>query len=168
MRHGGSFKTKRLATLPRIGPKTAAKILEGVSFVRETGPLRLFYHAIVEARNLLAMVRAHPQVTRAALAGSLRRCVEVTGDVDIVAAAVSMLAVVVLCLLPAIATWLPWKVMDAGINWAKVWRLLAMMVGAVVVGAALVRFRSRTRALRFCPSEPGPRSRLSMAPLRQP
>src|SRR5438874_4452063 len=35
-----------------------------------------------------------------------------------------MLAVVVLCLLPAIATWLPWKVMDAGINWAKVWRLL--------------------------------------------
>lgn len=75
----------RLASLPRWGPKTAAKILEGIAFMRETGALALYPHALVEGKRLLALVREHPDVARAELAGSLRRHAEVVGDIDIVA-----------------------------------------------------------------------------------
>jgi DNA polymerase (family 10) len=76
----------RLAKLPRYGPKTAQKVLDGIAFLREHGSLRLYHHAIVEARNLVAMVAQHPDVSRAELAGSLRRRVEVARDADVVAA----------------------------------------------------------------------------------
>ena len=76
----------RLATLPKIGPKTAAKILDGIATVRERGALGLYHHAAVEAGHLLSAVRSHPDVGRAELAGALRRRAEVAGPVDIVAA----------------------------------------------------------------------------------
>ncbi len=76
----------RLATLPKLGPKTAAKILEGIATVRARGGLRLYHHAAAEAARLLAAVRSHPDVARAALAGDLRRRLEVAGRVDLVAA----------------------------------------------------------------------------------
>jgi len=76
----------RLAKLPRYGPKTAAKILRGIEFVRNTGTRRLYPAAAVEGARLLAMVRAHPAVSNAELAGALRRHVETARDVDIVAA----------------------------------------------------------------------------------
>lgn len=75
----------RLATLPKIGPKTAAKILAGVATARERGALRLYHHAMIEAEHLLAAVRSHPAVEKAAIAGALRRRMEVAGVVDIVA-----------------------------------------------------------------------------------
>jgi len=76
----------RLANLPRYGPKTAAKILKGIDFLRRTGTRRLYPAAAAEGARLLAMVRAHPGVVDAELAGSLRRRVETERDVDIVAA----------------------------------------------------------------------------------
>lgn len=76
----------RLARVKGMGPRTAQKILAGIAFMKDAGALRLYVHAIVEARALLASIRAHPQVTRAELAGSLRRRREVVSDVDIVAA----------------------------------------------------------------------------------
>jgi DNA polymerase (family X) len=79
-------KEGRLAKLKGMGPKTAQKILAGIEFMRNAGVLRLYVHAIVEANALLASVRAHPDVVRAELAGSLRRRREVVSDVDIVAA----------------------------------------------------------------------------------
>lgn len=79
-------KDGRLATLPKWGPKTAEKILKGIAQMREHGSLRLHHHAIVEANNLLAAVRSHPEVERAELAGPLRRKMEVAGTIDIVAA----------------------------------------------------------------------------------
>lgn len=75
----------RLASLPRWGPKTAAKILEGIAFMRETGALSLYPHALAEGKRLLALVAEHPDVARVALAGSLRRHAEVVGDIDLVA-----------------------------------------------------------------------------------
>ena len=75
----------RLAKLPRYGPKTAAKILKGIEFLRATGTRRLYPSAMTEGATLLAMVRAHPAVLQAELAGSLRRRVETVRDVDIVA-----------------------------------------------------------------------------------
>jgi DNA polymerase (family 10) len=79
-------KDGRLSKLPKWGPKTSEKILKGIAQMREQGSLRLYHHAIVEANNLLAAVRSHPDVARAELAGELRRKMEVAGQVDIVAA----------------------------------------------------------------------------------
>ena len=79
----------RLANLPKLGPKTAAKILKGIAAAREYGSLRLYHHAIIEAQPILAAVRGHPDVERAELAGALRRHLEVVGTIDIVAACTS-------------------------------------------------------------------------------
>jgi DNA polymerase (family 10) len=76
----------RLAKLPRYGPKTAQKILRGIELLRASGTLRLYPRAAAEGARLLAMVRAHPDVLAAEIAGSLRRHGETVGDVDIVAA----------------------------------------------------------------------------------
>jgi len=76
----------RLAKLPKFGPKTAEKILNGIATARDRGAMRLYYHMIVDAKQLLATVEAHPRVTRAMLAGDLRRRLEVAAEVEIVAA----------------------------------------------------------------------------------
>jgi len=76
----------RVAKLPRYGPKTAEKILKGIAFVRSRGSRRLYPDAAQEGARLVAMVRAHPAVLAAEVAGSLRRHLETVGDVDLVAA----------------------------------------------------------------------------------
>ena len=76
----------RLAKVKGFGPKTAEKILKGIAFLKVTGALVLYPHALAEARRLVGAVRAHPDVRRAEIAGSLRRRREVIRDVDIVAA----------------------------------------------------------------------------------
>jgi DNA polymerase (family 10) len=75
----------RLARLKGFGPRTADKIARGIAHLRETGNAVLYLHAIAEAHRLLAAVRAHPEVRRAEVAGSLRRRMEIARDVDIVA-----------------------------------------------------------------------------------
>lgn len=75
----------RLAALPRWGPKTAAKILQGISFQRRRRALVLYPLARDEAARLVAMVRAHPAVVQAEIGGSVRRRCEVVADIDIVA-----------------------------------------------------------------------------------
>jgi DNA polymerase (family X) len=76
----------RLAKLPKFGPKTAEKILRGIATARDRGTMRLYYHVVVDARQLLATVRSHPRVTRAEIAGEIRRRVEVASGIEIVAA----------------------------------------------------------------------------------
>ena len=76
----------RLAALKGFGPKTSAKLLRGIEFVRASGSLTLYHRAAERARLLIAAVRAHPDVVCAAVAGSVRRHRETIGDVDIVAA----------------------------------------------------------------------------------
>jgi DNA polymerase (family 10) len=75
----------RLRRLKGWGPKTADKLLANIAFMRDASVLRLYVHAVPESNALLASVRAHPDVTRAELAGSIRRRREVVSDVDIVA-----------------------------------------------------------------------------------
>src|SRR3954470_7141275 len=43
----------RLAKLSKFGPKTAEKIRKGIATARERGALRLYHHAVVEARQLV-------------------------------------------------------------------------------------------------------------------
>jgi DNA polymerase (family 10) len=76
----------RLAKVPKLGPKTAAKILKGIADARERGSLRLYHHAIAEARVLRETIASHPGVERCEIAGDLRRHTEVAARVDIVAA----------------------------------------------------------------------------------
>ena len=76
----------RVAKLPRYGPKTAEKILKGIAFLRSRGSRRLYPDGAEEGARLVAMVRAHPAVLAAEVAGSLRRHLETVGDVDLVAA----------------------------------------------------------------------------------
>jgi DNA polymerase (family X) len=76
----------RLAKVRGIGPKTAKKILTGISFTRDAGVLTLYAQAASHAGAIAAAVRAHPDVARAEIGGSIRRRREVVGDVDIVAA----------------------------------------------------------------------------------
>ena len=76
----------RLGTLKGFGPKTAAKLLRGIEIFRTSGSQMLFHRGAMQAHTLLDAVRSHPDVTRAEIAGSVRRHNEVVGDVDIVAA----------------------------------------------------------------------------------
>ncbi|MDB4907662.1 MAG: hypothetical protein JWO05_2446 [Gemmatimonadetes bacterium] len=78
-------KDGRLAKLPRFGARTAEKVLKSIAFMRETGALVLYPHALAESRPLLALVLQHPDVVRAEVAGSIRRHNEVVQDVDIAA-----------------------------------------------------------------------------------
>jgi DNA polymerase (family 10) len=75
----------RLAKLRGFGPKTAAKILKGIAFSRETGVLALYPHALAEAGHLVALVREHPDIAEAVIAGALRRHREIVSGVSIVA-----------------------------------------------------------------------------------
>lgn len=76
----------RLAALPRFGPRTAEKVLRGIANLRGSGARVLYPHAALDADRLLTSVRAHPDVLRAEVAGSLRRHCETIADIDIVAA----------------------------------------------------------------------------------
>lgn len=79
-------RSGQLATLKGFGPKTVEKILKGIAFFRENGSRTLYPHAVQRAAPLLAAVRAHPDVSRAELAGTLRRHCETVGNIVVVAA----------------------------------------------------------------------------------
>jgi DNA polymerase (family 10) len=75
----------QLADLPKFGTKTAEKILKGIEVFRRSGHLERFPQAALEAHVLLSNVEKHPDVTRADVAGSIRRHNEVVANIDIVA-----------------------------------------------------------------------------------
>lgn len=74
-----------LATVKGFGPKTVAAILKGIASLRAAGNQMRIPAAVVEAERIRATVAGHPDVARAAIAGSVRRRVEVVSDIDIVA-----------------------------------------------------------------------------------
>ena len=75
----------RLAAIRGFGPKTAEKILKGIAFSRESGVLQLYHRGRVDAEHLLTLVREHPDVDDAVIAGAIRRHREVVSGVSIVA-----------------------------------------------------------------------------------
>ena len=74
----------RLAALPGFGDRTASKIMRGIALLRESSDLQLNSLADAEARRLLAGISRVPGVSRAAIAGSLRRRCELVRDIDVV------------------------------------------------------------------------------------
>jgi len=73
----------KIAELKGFGTKTEAKILEGINFVETTGDRILLSEARRLVAPILQAVRQHPEVIRAEVCGSLRRCSETIGDIDI-------------------------------------------------------------------------------------
>ncbi|MGH7584635.1 MAG: DNA polymerase/3'-5' exonuclease PolX [Gemmatimonadales bacterium] len=74
----------RLARLPRFGQKTAENILKGIEFLRRASAFRLFHHAEEEAEGLRAALARLPGVREAAVAGEVRRRLEVVRELVVV------------------------------------------------------------------------------------
>ena len=78
----------KIAAVKGFGEKTEAKILEGIAFIERVGDRILQSTAKRLVSPLIDAVRAHPNVIRAEVCGSLRRRAETCGDLDILFSAV--------------------------------------------------------------------------------
>ena len=78
-------KENRLIDLKGFGAKTQENILKGIALLKKSSGRFLFDVAYRQAVELLALVKKQPKVVRAEIAGSLRRCKETIGDIDILA-----------------------------------------------------------------------------------
>lgn len=78
-------KDGKVAALAGFGEKTAKNILDGIHRMRSYASRHLYADAFAVAEPLLEALRQHPEVTRCSTAGSLRRCKEIIGDVDLLA-----------------------------------------------------------------------------------
>lgn len=77
----------KLATLPGFGEKKASIIARGIEFLaKSTGRIRLD-QAFEAANMVIKFIRELPGVEKIQFAGSLRRCTETIGDVDILVGA---------------------------------------------------------------------------------
>jgi DNA polymerase (family 10) len=74
----------KVAALAGFGDKTQAKILTGIALRRAYASRHLLSDALALADPILDELRAHPDVIRCSLAGSLRRFRETIGDLDFV------------------------------------------------------------------------------------
>jgi DNA polymerase (family X) len=73
----------RVAQLKGFGEKTAKNICDGIQRRRIYAGKRLFSEALPRSEALLEELRGHPEVIRCSHAGSLRRNMEVVGDIDL-------------------------------------------------------------------------------------
>ena len=73
----------RIRKLAGFGPRSEERILAGIEFLKRSGGRRLLSFALGEARGIEEHLRSMPEVSRLAVAGSLRRRRETIGDIDI-------------------------------------------------------------------------------------
>jgi len=83
-----------VAKLGGFGEKTQAKILTGIRNREAYGRRRLWWEASEIAEPIVLGLRALPQVIRAEAAGSLRRGLEIVGDLDFLVSATESAPVV--------------------------------------------------------------------------
>lgn len=77
----------RLAAIPGFGAATEKKVIENIAFAREAQGRRRLPAALEVAERLLEWLDTLEGVTRAEMAGAVRRDLEVVDSVDLVAAA---------------------------------------------------------------------------------
>ena len=77
----------QVSELSGFGAKTQQKILDGIDFRRRYSSHHRVDRALSLAEPILDELRAHPDVIRCSLAGSLRRHKEVIGDIDFLVSA---------------------------------------------------------------------------------
>lgn len=80
----GAARDGRLAGLPGFGAKTADNVLKGIAFQRKSQAFRLSHHAAEEALLLRTALERVPGVSRAVVAGEVRRRSEVVRDLVLV------------------------------------------------------------------------------------
>ncbi|MGH7831902.1 MAG: helix-hairpin-helix domain-containing protein, partial [Candidatus Binatia bacterium] len=78
-------KENRLLDLKGFGAKSQENILKGIALLKKSSGRFLFDVAYREAQELLKYLKKEPGVIRAEIAGSLRRCKETIGDIDLLA-----------------------------------------------------------------------------------
>ena len=74
----------RLAALPGFGPKTAENVLRGIGYLRRASTHRLCHHAAEEAERLRKALEHVAGVSRALVAGEVRRRCELVGEIVLV------------------------------------------------------------------------------------
>lgn len=79
-------KSNLIANLPGFGEKSQDKILKGLSKLKQYSARHLWWEAMQQAEPILEGLRALKTVTRAEIAGSLRRGLETVGDLDFLVA----------------------------------------------------------------------------------
>ncbi len=87
-------KDGRVAKLKGFGEKTALNICEGITRRRSYASKHLLDDALLAAESLLDDLRQHPDVIRCSAAGSLRRCKEIIGDIDLLVSSKQPAAVI--------------------------------------------------------------------------
>jgi DNA polymerase (family 10) len=75
----------RIASLAGFGLKTQEKLVEGIAFARAVRGRRLFPRALEVAERLADGLRARQEVVEVAVAGTVRRCLEIADGIDLVA-----------------------------------------------------------------------------------
>ncbi len=77
----------RLAALPRFGARTAANVLKGIQFLRQSSQWRLAHHARDEAGAIVEALASVPHILAVHPAGEVRRQNEVVRDQVVVVVA---------------------------------------------------------------------------------
>lgn len=85
-------KEKRIQTLPGFGAAKEKNLLEAIERGRRLTERLPLYVALPYAERLIRELTARPEVTQAAIAGSMRRGRDTVGDLDLVAATTDPLA----------------------------------------------------------------------------
>ncbi|TSC79838.1 MAG: DNA polymerase X family [Parcubacteria group bacterium Gr01-1014_29] len=78
-------KAGKIKNLPHFGEQSEKKILKGIEFLKKSGGRKVLGLILPELRMLEKTIQSFPGVTKALLAGSVRRRKETIGDVDILA-----------------------------------------------------------------------------------
>lgn len=73
----------RLVELKGFGKKSQDKILEAISYCKQHSSHRLFHEALMEAHEILSYLKDVDGITKAQIAGSIRRRKELIKDIDI-------------------------------------------------------------------------------------
>lgn len=79
-------KSGGIAALSGFGPRTQQRILEGIAFARGAGRRRRRFQVQEAAERLRGFIAELDGISRAELAGELRRCLETVDAIEIVAA----------------------------------------------------------------------------------
>jgi len=74
----------RLATVPGFGPRSCENVLRGLAFLRRAATFRLAHHAVRDAEEARAALARLPGVSRAIVAGDVRRRMELVRDLVVV------------------------------------------------------------------------------------
>lgn len=109
-------KEKQIRRLPGLGNKTEVNILRGIELLRGFRGKVLLGIGLAAAEDLVESLRAVPGAQAIAIGGSIRRGVEMVGDIDLVGAALHPGEVInTFCSHPLVK-----QVLERGPAWARV------------------------------------------------